>query len=296
MTHQPATTLLEPCTTVPALRALVASWRAAGERVALVPTMGALHAGHLALVKAAKAQADQVLVSIFVNPTQFAPHEDFDQYPRDLERDLAVLSEQGVDGVYTPTPTIMYPEGHQTTVTVGAVAAPMEGEYRPHFFAGVATVVAKLFTQSAPDIAIFGEKDYQQLLVIRQMARDLDLPVEVIGHPTIREDDGLALSSRNAYLSAEQRAAATHLPQTLQQLAERLAVGEAFDALVGAAKEHLRVVGFETPDYLDFRHAETLEPLNHATRPGRLLVAAKLGSTRLIDNLPVPVAVSAATS
>ena len=280
----------EICPTVAALRARVAVWRQAGERVALVPTMGALHAGHLALAEAAKKQADRVVVSIFVNPTQFAPHEDFDQYPRDLDRDLEALSPYKIDAVYTPTPAIMYPQGHQTTVTVGAIAEPMEGAYRPHFFAGVTTVVAKLFTQCAPDIAFFGEKDYQQLLVIKQMARDLDLPVEVVGHPTIREADGLALSSRNAYLSAEQRAVAAELPKTLQDLAVKLAAGEAFAEHVEAAKKHLQTMSFDAPDYLDFRDAETLENLATATRPGRLLVAVKLGTTRLIDNLPVAVA------
>ncbi|MEO0391690.1 MAG: pantoate--beta-alanine ligase [Pseudomonadota bacterium] len=274
-----------------AVRAQVAAWRTAGERIALVPTMGALHAGHLALVEAAKAQADRVLVSIFVNPTQFAPHEDFDQYPRHLDRDLQALSTLGVDGIYTPTRALMYPQGHQTTVSVSGVAHPMEGEYRPHFFSGVATIVAKLFIQCAPDLAVFGEKDYQQLLVIRQMARDLDLPVTVVGHPTVREADGLALSSRNAYLSVDQRAVAAHLPQTLHHIAAGLAAGKAFADFEKEAKERLRAVGFEPPDYLDFRDAETLEPLDRATWPGRLLVAAKLGQTRLIDNLAVPVVV-----
>lgn len=273
------------------LRSRIADWRRAGERIALVPTMGALHAGHLALVEEAAKHGERVVVSIFVNPTQFAPHEDFDQYPRDLEGDAAKLGTMGVDLIYAPTIDAMYPTGHQTTVSVKGLSQPMEGAHRPHFFDGVTTIVSKLFIQVAPDVAVFGQKDYQQLLVIGQMTRDLDLPVEVIGLPTVRETDGLALSSRNAYLSEDERRIAVELSRTLIGISDRLAGGAAFGELGEAAKARLETLGFDAPDYLDFRDAETLQPIERADRPGRLLVAARLGKTRLIDNMPVPVAV-----
>lgn len=206
--------------TVPDLRARVAAWRAAGERVAVVPTMGALHAGHISLLDVARGRADRVIATVFVNPTQFAPHEDFDRYPRDEAADAAKLAAGGCNLLYAPDRSVMYPEGFSTVVEVAGVTAPLEGAFRPHFFAGVATVVAKLLIQAGADVAVFGEKDYQQLLLIRRMARDLDLPVEIVGAPTLREADGLAMSSRNAYLSAEERAVAARLNVVLRELAE----------------------------------------------------------------------------
>lgn len=272
-----------------ALRRTVADWRAAGQRIALVPTMGALHDGHLSLVRAAHERADRVLVSIFVNPTQFAPHEDFDRYPRDLAGDSARLAPVGVDAIYAPTVAAMYPPGHETRVTPGRIAEPMEGTFRPGFFTGVATVVAKLLIQTGPDVALFGEKDYQQLQVIRQLAHDLDLPVEIVGCPIVRETDGLAMSSRNAYLSPADREAACTLCRVLNQTAGQLATGQPFAALHHPALAEIVAAGFDQPDYLDLRDAATLEPLERAgDRPGRLLVAARLNGTRLIDNLAVP--------
>ncbi|MEM6903856.1 MAG: pantoate--beta-alanine ligase, partial [Pseudomonadota bacterium] len=252
-------------------------------------TMGALHEGHLALVDAALAQADLVVVSIFVNPAQFAPHEDFDRYPRDLTGDAEKLAQRGVALIYAPDRAVMYPDGYQTTVQLGPIAAPMEGRFRPGFFTGVATVVSKLLLQVEPNVAVFGEKDYQQLCVIKQLVADLDIDVEINGRPTEREPDGLALSSRNAYLAPSERLAAPQLHRGLQTIATELAAGKAFAPLQDAAITALKTAGFEAPDYLDLRDAETLMPLVAAgDRPGRLLVAAKLGSTRLIDNIPVP--------
>ncbi|MBV6633150.1 MAG: pantoate--beta-alanine ligase [Alphaproteobacteria bacterium] len=290
MTDRQTTTSVTPpiAPDVAAIRGYVRRWRAAGQRVALVPTMGALHEGHLALVDAALSLADLVVVSIFVNPAQFAPHEDFDQYPRDLEGDAAKLAERGVSVIYAPDRSIMYPDGHQTSVSLGAVAEPMEGAHRPIFFTGVATVVTKLLLQVEPHIAVFGEKDYQQLAVIKQMVRDLDIDVEISGRPTEREADGLAMSSRNAYLSQAERQVAPRLNAELQAIAQALANGQPFAPLQEASVKALVGAGFDQPDYLDLRDAETLAPMEQAgDRPGRLLVAAKLGKTRLIDNIPV---------
>jgi len=273
--------------TLSGLRARVRDWRGNGERIALVPTMGALHDGHLTLVRAAAAQAERVIVSIFVNPTQFAPHEDFDRYPRNLDGDLNLLAGTGAHAVYAPDRATMYPPGHQTRVTPGGIAEPMEGAFRPGFFTGVATIVTKLFNQVAPDLALFGEKDYQQLMVIRQMVRDLDLPIQIIGCPIARAGDGLALSSRNAYLSEAERKAAPTLHAVLADLASALTGGADYADLQRSALTRLTDAGFETPDYLDFRDAATLEPLARADKPGRLLVAARLGTTRLIDNVAV---------
>jgi pantoate--beta-alanine ligase len=256
--------------------------------VALVPTMGALHRGHLALVKEARRRADRVVVSIFVNPTQFAPHEDFGSYPRTFASDIAALTEAKADLVWAPTAQVMYPDGFATRIEPAGVAkVGLEDKFRPHFFGGVATVVAKLFTQVQPDVALFGQKDYQQLRVITQMARDLDLPVKVIGIPTVRERDGLALSSRNAYLSAEERALAPTLHRVLKDCAAMMKAGERIDAVLAHGRSVIARAGFAL-DYLDARNALTLEPIGSVKDgPVRLLVAAKLGTTRLIDNVAV---------
>lgn len=274
--------------TVPALRRALAPFRKAGERIALVPTMGALHRGHLALVAQARRRARCVVVSIFVNPTQFAPDEDFDSYPRDTKKDIAALTEAKVDLVWAPSAAVMYPEGFATRIEpAGAARAGLEDKFRPHFFGGVATVVTKLFTQTAPDFALFGEKDYQQLRVITQMADDLDLLLKVIGVPTVREKDGLALSSRNAYLSAGERAAAPALYRVLKAAAARIKKGETIDHVLNIGRMEIDVAGF-TLDYLEARHALTLMPVSsRKDGPIRLLVAAKIGKTRLIDNVGV---------
>lgn len=272
--------------TIKAMRAQVEAWHAAGETVALVPTMGALHDGHLALVREAAKRGGRVVVSIFVNPTQFAPNEDFSRYPRNEKADLAKLVPLGVDLVYAPKGSEMYGANFCTTVSLsGPATAGLEDKYRPHFFSGVATVVAKLFTQVRPDIAVFGQKDYQQLLVITQMARDLDLAVKVVGARTVREKDGLALSSRNAYLSQEERLLAPHLNVALRDCARRLAEGGDVKRVMKAAHQGLERQGFRV-DYVEARNAQTLAALkNPAAAPVRLLVAAWLGTTRLIDNI-----------
>lgn len=276
--------------TVKALREIVCGWRRAGQRVALVPTMGALHAGHLELVRLAKRRADKAVVSIFVNPAQFAPHEDLDRYPRTFEADLAGLASVGCDLVWAPSVAEMYPAGHATKVVPAGAAEGLESDFRPHFFAGVATVCTKLFTQVAPDFAIYGEKDYQQLAVMRQLVRDLDLPLEIIGAPTVREADGLAMSSRNRYLSEAERKIAPALNAVLRRLADELRAdvkgfsATAIAALeVGAAQE-IAAAGFGKVDYIAVRDAETLGP-PVAGRPLRILAAAWLGKTRLIDNI-----------
>ena len=275
--------------TVADLRAQVAAWKRAGERVAMVPTMGALHDGHLSLVTLAKAHADRVVASIFVNPTQFAPHEDFDAYPRGEARDAALLATAGCDLLYAPAAAEMYPGGFATTITVSGVSAPLDGEARPGHFAGVATVVAKLLTQCGCDAGVFGEKDYQQLQVIRRMVRDLDLPVAIIGGPTTRAADGLALSSRNAYLSESERATAGKLNLILSQAAIALAAGAAVSDVEAAGILELKALGFDHIDYLEARAAEDLARLGPGPidRPARILVAARLGKTRLIDNMAV---------
>jgi pantoate--beta-alanine ligase len=274
--------------TVSALRRALAPFRKAGERVALVPTMGALHGGHLALVAQARRRARRVVVSIFVNPTQFAPQEDFDSYPRELKKDIAALTAAKADLIWAPTAAVMYPEGFVTRIEpAGAAKAGLEDAFRPHFFGGVATVVAKLLTQVAPDFAMFGEKDYQQLRVITQMAKDLDLPVKVVGVPTVREKDGLALSSRNAYLSTGERAAAPALYRVLKTAAARIRKGETVEHVLDVSRIEIDVAGF-TLDYLEARHAHTLAPIaSRKDGPIRLLVAATIGKTRLIDNLGV---------
>jgi len=274
--------------TVPLLKRALAPWRARKETIALVPTMGALHEGHLALVRLAQRRADRVVVSIFVNPTQFAAHEDLGTYPRTFAADIAALAERKADLVWAPTVATMYPPGFATRVVPeGAAAAGLEDRFRPHFFSGVATVVAKLLIQCAPDIAVFGEKDYQQLKVVTRLARDLDLATRVVGAPTVREADGLALSSRNRYLSPKQRAAAPALHRVLAQCAQRIAAGKPIAATLRAGRARIAKAGFAL-DYLEARHAETLAPVKSAKDgPIRLLVAARIGRTRLIDNVGV---------
>lgn len=274
-------------TTVAALREARAAWRSAGEAVGFVPTMGALHAGHLALVSAAKADCRRVVVSIFVNPTQFAPNTDFDAYPRDLAGDVAKLAPLGVDAVFSPGVDEMYPAGFATTVTVAGLPDGLCGPHRPGHFAGVATVVAKLFNQVGPDRAYFGEKDWQQLQVVRRMARDLDLPLEVVGIATVRESDGLAMSSRNAYLSAAERERARQLYRALRDAADALAKGAPADAEIAKATATLKQAGFGPIDYIDVVEAESLKPVARVVVPCRIAAAAWLGKTRLIDNLPV---------
>jgi pantoate--beta-alanine ligase len=275
--------------TVADLRAQIAAWRREGLTVGLVPTMGALHEGHLSLARLALEQADRVIATVFVNPTQFAPGEDFEAYPRDEARDAALLASAGAHLLYAPSPAEMYPRGFSTTVKVWNVSEPLEGEQRPTHFAGVATVVAKLLIQAAPDLAVFGEKDYQQLQVIRRMATDLDLPVRIVGAPTIRAEDGLALSSRNAYLTPEQRVVAGALNKVMKALAEAAASGEPLHPAEEAAADVLLEAGFDKIDYITVRHAETLAPLRPSVgeAPARVLVAAWLGKTRLLDNMAV---------
>ena len=274
--------------TVPSLRRALAPFRDTGERIALVPTMGALHRGHLALVREARRRARRVVVSIFVNPTQFAPHEDFGSYPRGFAADLKALQTAKADLVWAPSAEVMYPAGFATRIEPqGAAKAGLEDKFRPHFFGGVATVVAKLFTQTAPDFALFGEKDYQQLRVVTQMAQDLDLAVKVIGVPTVREQDGLALSSRNAYLSAAERRVAPTLYRVLSANAKRIKQGEPIEMVLEEARAEIVRAGFAL-DYLEARHALTLAPIvSRKDGPIRLLLAAKIGKTRLIDNIAV---------
>ena len=274
--------------TLPEMRARARSWREAGATFGLVPTMGALHAGHLELVRQVKARCRHVVVSIFVNPAQFAPHEDFDRYPRDEAGDLAKLASVGCDAVWSPDRAVMYPEGFATRIIPAGAAEGLETEFRPHFFGGVATVCCKLFTQVGPDIAAFGEKDFQQLAVVRQMVRDLDLPLEIVGVPTVREPDGLAMSSRNAYLSNTQRAQAVAMYQAITGLAQKVRDGGPREAAEAAAAAELLAAGFEKIDYVAVRDAVTLKPPAEGQRQGlRVLVAAWLGKTRLIDNIPV---------
>jgi pantoate--beta-alanine ligase len=273
--------------TVAELRREVAAWRARGKRVGLVPTMGAIHAGHIALVAAAHGDNERVVASLFVNPKQFGPSEDFSAYPRDEAADFAAFETEGVDLVFTPSVDEMYPAGFATGVRVGGVSEGLDSAFRPGHFEGVATVVCKLLLQCLPDTAYFGEKDYQQLLVVRRMARDLDIPVRIAGVPTVREADGLALSSRNVYLSSEERRTAPLLHRTLREVAAEIA---ARPGDIGAALDHGLTVlreGRFAVDYLELRDAADLAPVDRLTAPSRLLVAARLGRTRLIDNIPI---------
>jgi pantoate--beta-alanine ligase len=270
------------------LRARLALWRGTGaKRVALVPTMGALHAGHLSLVREARNRAGRVLVSIFVNPKQFAPNEDFRTYPRNEAADLAKLGDNGADAVFAPTVDEMYPHGFATSVAVAGPALDLEATTRPQFFGGVATVVARLFVAATPDVALFGEKDYQQLLVIKRLVADLAFPIEIVGYPTVREPDGLALSSRNAYLSPADRARAPRLYSALQDASTAIRSGVAGQVATAIAEEELTKQGFLV-DYVKVRNAETLARVaDPRAEPMRLLAAAWLGKTRLIDNIQV---------
>ena len=273
-------------TTISELRARVAEWRREGARVGLVPTMGALHEGHLSLVREMDARAERVVVSIFVNPTQFAPHEDFGRYPRALDADCTKLGVQGLaDLVFAPSAAEMYPEGFATKIEVGGPAEGLETDFRPHFFAGVATVVSKLLVTAMPDAAIFGEKDYQQLLVIKRMVADLTLPIEIIGGVTMREADGLALSSRNAYLNAAERRVASQLNRILKDVALRALTNIADAELEG--RDALLTAGFTSVDYVTVRDAVTLKTISRIDAPARVLAAVKIGNTRLIDNMAV---------
>ncbi|MEI9418322.1 pantoate--beta-alanine ligase [Mesorhizobium sp. Cs1321R2N1] len=274
---------------VAALRARISDWRRDGLRIALVPTMGALHDGHLSLIKIALERADRCVVSIFVNPTQFAPSEDLDKYPRQLARDLDMLATAKADLAFTPDVSEMYPAGFATRISVGGPSAGLETDFRPTFFDGVATVVAKLLLQAAPDVAIFGEKDYQQLCVVRQLCRDLDLPVEVIGAPTIRDAHSLAMSSRNAYLDEAELRIARQLNLILRKAAVALAAGAGQEETIAEASRALIAAGFQKVDYVEARESLTLKPWRH-DRAGRVLAAAWLGKTRLIDNVEVPTA------
>ncbi|MGP2492796.1 pantoate--beta-alanine ligase [Mesorhizobium sp. PUT5] len=272
--------------TIADLRATVAAWRQEGLRVGLVPTMGALHAGHISLTKLALQRADRCIVSIFVNPTQFAPTEDLDKYPRQLAADLDSLAHAGVHVAFTPSAAEMYPEGFATRISVGGPSAGLETDFRPHFFEGVATVVAKLLLQAAPDCAVFGEKDYQQLCVVRQLCRDLDIPVEIIGAPTVRDEQGLAMSSRNAYLSPAEIGIARQLNKVLRRAAEALRSGAQAADTLATARQGILDAGFDAVDYVEARESLTLTPWKR-DRAGRILAAARLGNTRLIDNLEI---------
>ena len=273
--------------TVADLRRTVAGWRRAGETIGLVPTMGALHEGHLELVRIVHRRCTRAIVSIFVNPTQFAPNEDFSKYPRTFDDDCRKLESVGGDLVWAPTAPEMYPEGFATRVVPAGAAEGLETDFRPHFFAGVATVCCKLFTQVGPDIAVFGEKDFQQLAVVRQMVRDLDLPLEIVPGPTVREADGLAMSSRNRYLSADERARAVTIHHAVTAVAAAVPRGDAaMTTAVADARAALAAAGFAPIDYLLVRDAATLQPWRRGSGgPARVLAAAWLGKTRLIDNV-----------
>ncbi len=271
--------------TVKDLRAIVAAWRGQGHTVGLVPTMGALHAGHLSLVTQMRAASDRVVVSIFVNPAQFGEGEDFNSYPREQQKDLEKLA--AVDLVYMPTVAEMYPEGTETLAANPGLSDVLCGKFRPGHFDGVVTIVAKLFLQVQPDAAIFGEKDFQQLLVIRRMTADLALPVKVLGAPMVRESDGLAMSSRNAYLNKNERKIAAILPATLTRLIEKARAGKDLRDLEKDGEVALVQGGFDRVDYIEFREGETLSLSPEAGPKTRLFVAAHIGKTRLIDNMPL---------
>jgi pantoate--beta-alanine ligase len=269
------------------LRQALAGLREGGRTIAFVPTMGALHAGHMALVAEARKRADHAVVSIFVNPKQFCANEDLSTYPRREAEDARILEEGGCALLWAPDAAAMYPAGFATTISVADVSGELDGATRPGHFDGVATVVAKLFNQVRPDIALFGEKDYQQLVVIRRMAQDLDLDIQIVGVPTQRDADGLALSSRNLYLSEEERRAARALPRALGEAASAIRGGAPIEEALRAARDRLVEAGFDPIDYVELRDAETLKEARNLSRPARLLAAARIGRTRLIDNIPM---------
>ncbi|HKX36599.1 MAG TPA: pantoate--beta-alanine ligase [Rhizorhapis sp.] len=270
------------------LREAVSNLRNGGRRrIALVPTMGALHEGHLALVDEARTHADHVVASIFVNPKQFGANEDLELYPRREGTDVKLLTDRGCDLLWTPSVEEVYPDGFATAISVSGISEGLCGGARPGHFDGVATIVAKLFNQVQPDVAVFGEKDYQQLAVIRRMVRDLNFDIDIIGVPTQRDMDGLALSSRNAYLTDEERKAAHALPRALGQAAARIEKGGDAAKAIEKAKASLAAAGFDPIDYVELRDAATLQPVSNAKQPARLLAAARIGRTRLIDNIEV---------
>ena len=272
--------------TISELRLYVSEKRTSGLKIALIPTMGALHEGHLSLMRQAQQESQVTIATIFVNPKQFAPNEDLDAYPRTWDEDLDKLSAIGVDAVFYPSKAQMYPDGFATEVQIKGVSEPLEGEFRPHFFCGVATIVCKLLLQSLPDVAFFGEKDYQQLLVLKKMCADLDIPVEIKGVPTVRDENGLALSSRNAYLSKEEYESAVMINKTLYEMAKKIKAGAAFNETELWGHDSLRKAGFEKIDYLKICDSETLlAPDKNSSL--RILVAAWMGKARLIDNIPV---------
>ncbi len=273
--------------TVADLRARVAAWRKAGETVAMVPTMGALHDGHLSLMRLAKTQADHVLASIFVNPAQFGPGEDFERYPRTEAEDVAKLATMGVDAAFVPNVREMYPEGFATKVHIERLGDVLCGAHRPGHFDGMALVVVKLLTAALPDVAIFGEKDYQQLQIIRRFTADLNIPVRIMGGAIEREADGLALSSRNRYLSPEQRRAAVALSVALRAVRDVVKAGGDPAAAAAKAREDVLKAGFDSVDYIEVRDPATLELVTEPGKPARVFGAARLGATRLIDNWPV---------
>ncbi len=277
--------------TVKALRARIEAWRSVGHSVGFVPTMGALHEGHLSLVRRSNGLAARTIASIFVNPAQFAPHEDFGAYPRQEARDLDLLQKSGCHLAYIPTREEMYPDGFQTAISVTDISQGLCGASRPHFFGGVATVVCKLLNQARPDIAVFGEKDFQQLQVIRRMVRDLNMPVDIIGAPIIRESDGLAMSSRNAYLNQEERNIAGRLNRVISEIADRLAAGAGVGDELAQGRRNLSDAGFDRIDYLEVRSADLLAPQGPGPieRASRVFAAVILGKTRLIDNWPTEI-------
>lgn len=269
------------------LRAVASALKLQGKKIGFAPTMGALHAGHLSLIDIAKAKSDIVVVSIFVNPAQFAPHEDFDKYPRTEQSDLERLKAASVDIAYLPTRSEIYSENHALKIAVGAIGQELEGIARPHFFDGVALVVNKLFMQVQPDVAVFGEKDFQQLVIIKKLVQDFDIPVEVIGAPIMREEDGLAMSSRNIYLSADKRAVAANLYKTLLAVKERLLSDKGVAEALAWGREELIKSGFEAVDYLELRSAKDLSNLTNIQEPARLLAVARLCGVRLLDNISI---------
>ena len=274
-------------TTPTDLSAYILAAKKAGKTIGFVPTMGALHEGHLTLARKALSECDECIVSIFVNPKQFAPHEDFDRYPRTLQKDADLLNGVGVQSIFAPSVEVMYPPDFQTSVTVGHISKPLEGEFRPHFFTGVATVVSRLLLLVGAHKAYFGEKDYQQLQVIKALQRDLAIPTEIVGVPTVREESGLALSSRNAYLSAQQKDQALLIIKTLRTMADEVKDGKNITAIEQDAAQKILAAGFDKVDYMTVRDAATLMAPTSETKNYRLLAAAWLGQTRLIDNIGI---------
>ena len=275
------------CRSVSEIRALVAEWKASGARVGVVPTMGALHEGHLSLARQAHAECDRVIVTIFVNPKQFNNAQDLEKYPRTEDADAALLSGVPVDAIFAPLPDEVYPPGFATTVSVAGVAEPLEGAMRPGHFDGVATVVTKLFGMTRADRAYFGQKDWQQLQVVQRLVADLNLPVEIVACETLREGDGLAMSSRNARLSAKARAVAPALLAAMQQAAQSIRAGHAPEQALDAARQQVLAAGFERVEYIELRDPQSLLPADDPTRPLRMLAAAWLDGVRLIDNIAV---------